>query len=160
MLEFQPIAVLTCAAVVAFSMARCVAIDLRERRIPRLHCYAIAFFGSILQLCSVGMRSLVDGAVFGAFSVLSALVLNRLLSREGPADAIGGGDIRCMFALSLATGSYAPVGFAACFLCAAAFGLIAGKDGRGTRKETIPLAPSLSLWLVCGLFCSLYALNF
>ncbi len=159
MFEPSVVAIFMCGLAVFLSMVLCVAVDVRERRIPRAYCYAIALAGSALQFVSFGMRGFLDGAVFGVFSVASALVLNRLLSRGDSVDAIGGGDIRCMFALSLATGSYAPVGFSACFLCAAVFGLLAGRRSRDGGKRTMPLAPYLSLWLVCGWLCP-YALNF
>lgn len=63
---------------------------------------------------------------------------------------VGGGDVRCMAALSVASGFAAPAGFAACFLAAAVVALVKCVMGKARAGDAMPLAPYLCVWLWVG----------
>jgi len=98
-------------AVCVGCIARIVVVDLAERRIPRQLCWVIAASGALLQLMVNGTNSVLQGALCGVAVVVVCNIVSALLGKN----SIGGGDVRCMAALSLATGWGAPVGFFACF---------------------------------------------
>lgn len=107
------------AAVCVGCIARIVVVDLAERRIPRQLCWAIAASGALLQLMVNGTNSVLQGALCGVAVVVVCNIVSVLLGKN----SIGGGDVRCMAALSLATGWGAPVGFLACFAVATPWAL-------------------------------------
>ena len=108
------------AAVCVGCIARIVVVDLAERRIPRQLCWAIAASGALLQLMVNGTSSVLQGALYGVVVVVVCSIVSALLGKN----SIGGGDVRCMAALSLATGWGAPVGFLACFAVATPWALV------------------------------------
>ena len=71
---------------------------------------------------------------------------------EAPS-AIGGGDLRCMAALALASGQAAPLGLALSCLLAAAFGLVALVAGRLGLRQGMPFAPFFLPWILCAALC-------
>lgn len=134
--------VLACAVL----MMAIVAIDLEQRRIPRQLCWAIAACGSALQLIVCGCESLVVGLLIGMVVVAACHMAVRFLGEH----CIGGGDIRCMAALSLATGWGAPAGFVSCFSCAACWSLVRRLCNREHARDPFAFAPFLAVWLVVG----------
>ena len=128
------------------AMAAIVAIDLKQRRIPRQLCWTIAACGGALQLVVCGKDSLFEGIAVGFAVVVACLVAKRMLGE----DSIGGGDVRCMAALSMATGWGAPVGFTACFASAAAWSLAKKLRNRARPGDSFAFAPFLATWLVVG----------
>ncbi len=65
--------------------------------------------------------------------------------------AAGGGDVRCMMALSLASGFGAFDGFAACFMAATA-GIVVGVALHAIDPGTaVPLAPFFCVWAAFGM---------
>lgn len=69
---------------------------------------------------------------------------------SGASCMVGGGDVRCMAALSVASGFAAPAGFAACFLAAAVVALAKCAMGKARAGDAMPLAPYLCVWLWVG----------
>ena len=63
---------------------------------------------------------------------------------------MGRGDVRCMGALSLATGAGALCGFAACYTLAGLAALAGCVVGKLKLGDSMPMAPFLSAWLACG----------
>ena len=138
--------------VCAVAMARIVAIDLEQRRIPRQLCWAIAASGSLLQLMVLGSESLAVGLLVGMAVVVACRIAARFLGEH----CIGRGDVRCMTALSLATGWGAPVGFIACFSCAAVWSLVRKWHDREHGCDPFAFAPFLAVCLAAGgLACAL-----
>jgi len=171
-------------AVCVGCIARIVAVDLAERRIPRQLCWVIAASGALLQLLVNGTSSILQGTLCGVVVVVVCNIVSALLGKN----SIGGGDVRCMAALSLATGWGAPVGFLACFAVAAPWALVQRfrlrnhvNKGRELRERTnsglklrecsyfkdetrrhanekgegtFAFAPFLAVWLIVGLLAS------
>lgn len=133
-------------------MAVVVACDMRARIIPLETCLALAVAGAALQLGVGGIDGLAAGALFGAVVIAGCAAANRLLGRHGGA-AVGHGDVRCMAALSLASGPAAPLGLFACYACAGAFSLAGLAAGRLTLRGGLPMAPFLALWLAAAFAC-------
>lgn len=130
------------------AMLVAVACDLRARMIPIECCLAIAIAGGTFQLLHGGLRAFCVGMGAAVVVIIVCWVAKRVLKARGR--AVGGGDIRCMAALSLATGPGALAGATACYLAAAGFS-IAGLAMRKLRFEDgLPMAPFLALWLVFG----------
>ncbi len=140
------------AGVCATAMLVAVACDLKARMIPLECCAALAAAGGALQALAAGPAGLAAGLVFAAVAAGACLAANRVAGR-GRALPVGHGDIRCMAALSLATGAAAPAGLLACYMSAAAFSLAGLAARRLTLRSGIPMAPFLSLWLACGVAC-------
>ena len=134
------------------AMLVAVACDLKARMIPLECCAALAAAGGALQALAAGPAGLAAGLVFAAVAAGACLAANRVAGR-GRALPVGHGDIRCMAALSLATGAAAPAGLLACYMSAAAFSLAGLAARRLTLRSGIPMAPFLSLWLACGVAC-------
>lgn len=127
------------------------ACDLAARSIPRETCYLAGAAGIVFQALGAGARSIVAGAAFGGVVVAFCLLCNRVAARRGSGMAVGGGDVRCMMALSLASGFGAFDGFAACFLTAAA-GIFVGVALRAIDPGTaVPLAPFFCVWAAFGM---------
>ena len=72
---------------------------------------------------------------------------------------IGYGDVRCMAALSLASGVATPVGAALCYGGAAAFSLAGIAAGKLSWRSGIPMAPFLAAWLVGGACACLHGMG-
>lgn len=139
-------------AVVAMAVA--VACDLRARIVPLETCAVIAGAGALFQMTTAGLQGLVVGGVFAVVIVLACIAVNRLFGRKGGVP-VGYGDVRCMAALSLASGAATPVGVVACYVAAAAFSLVGIAARRMTCKSGIPMAPFLALWLMSGMYAGL-----
>lgn len=142
-----------CAAgACAIAMAAAVACDLRTRTIPVAACGALALAGGVFRACADGAAGVAAGALYGIVFVAVCRLANRL-PRRGGSNPVGAGDIRCMGALSLASGAYAPLGFAACYGAAACAALAGLASRRVSLQDDIPMAPFLALWLVCAVLC-------
>ena len=136
----------TMAGVCAIAMVCIVAIDLEQRRIPRQLCWLIAVCGSALQATTCGIGSLFAGMLVGLLVVVVCRVAVLFFGEH----AIGGGDVRCMAALSLATGWGAPVGFVTCFSSATAWSLFRRWRDREHSRDPFAFAPFLAIWMVVG----------
>ena len=84
------------------------------------------------------------------FVAAGSALANRLLGARCPGGAVGRGDVRCMGALSLATGAGALCGFAACYTLAGLAALAGCAVGKLKLGDGMPMAPFLSAWLACG----------
>lgn len=124
--------------------------DLRARIIPFETCVVVAVAGTAFQAVFKGLPALGAGALFAVVVVAGCSIANRFCRARCPTDAIGRGDIRCMAALSLATGMGAFCGFVVCYTCAALFALAGCLLHRLGLKDGVPMAPFLSVWFVCG----------
>ena len=146
--------VAVCAACMACSaaMAAIVLYDDAARIIPRNLCWLLGVAGIALQACSGGMLAVAFGLAWAiAFYLVSSITLWWIDGRKGKKEpSLGGGDVRCMAALSLATGPGAPVGFAACFTAAALWAAIERVRRRMKAGEAFAFAPFLALWLAVG----------
>lgn len=145
-------------AVAAAAMAVAVVCDLRARIVPLETCAALALAGAVFQVTVSGLGGVLVGCGFAAFVVLCCLAVNRLFGRTGRAP-VGFGDVRCMAALSLASGAATPVGAALCYGCAAAFSLTGIAVGKLSWRSGIPMAPFLATWLVGGTLACLYGMG-
>ena len=63
---------------------------------------------------------------------------------------MGFGDIRCMTALAFACGPATLLGAAACYVSACTFSIVGMLMHRLGRRDGIPMAPFLSIWLAVG----------
>ena len=142
----RPIIAAVMAAACAVVMACIVVIDLDQRRIPRQLCWAIAACGSVLQVVACGGESLIAGVLVGLAVTVACRIATCFLGEH----AIGGGDVRCMVALSLATGWGAPAGFATCFSCAAVWSLLRRWRDQEHFREPFAFAPFLAIWMIVG----------
>lgn len=139
-----------CWMILWFALLTAALCDVAARVIPWETCVAIAGAGAALQLASCGLASLLAGAAFGAAVMFLCAAANRIGNRLGRGSQVGGGDVRCMAALSLASGSAAFAGFAACFLVVALFALAGLVLGKLKGAATVPLAPFFCVWLWVG----------
>lgn len=139
-----------CWAILWFSLLAAALCDTAARVIPRETCIAIAGAGMALQLMSCGAAALLAGAVFGVVVMLLCATANRIGALLGKGVQVGGGDVRCMAALSLASGSAAFAGFASCFLVVALCALVGRATGKLKGAATVPLAPFFCVWLWTG----------
>lgn len=121
--------------------------DVAAGVLPREACWALAAAGSAFQLMKAGLAGLAAGGAFGVVAFALCAVCNRVAAARDRPAMVGGGDARCMAALSLATGAAAPFGFAACFAVAAAYAVIRFLDGSIAWSEGFPFAPFLCAWL-------------
>lgn len=133
----------------AACMAVGVACDVKARMLPLECCLALALAGAAFQVLAAGFAGLAVGAGCAVLVVAVCSVANCLAGRAGPVP-VGHGDVRCMVALSLASGAGAPMGIAACYGGAALFSAAGMAMGRLSAKDGIPMAPFLSAWLVLG----------
>lgn len=125
-----------------------VACDLRARMIPLESCCALAVFGLAFQVLRGGPPAL--GCGIGAVLVVLVIcwIARNIFGQN--VRSIGGGDMRCMMALSLATGPGALTGALACYVAAAVFSIVGLFSRKLSRHDGIPMAPFLALWLVFG----------
>ena len=139
-----------CVGVCAACMAAIVRSDLARRIIPRELCWALGAAGLLAQVVSGGLpaalESLLAFAVVGA-ACLAAIALGAL---RGSRFCIGGGDLRCMLGLALATGEGAWAGAAACFASAAIVSCARMVKGGLKPGDTFPFAPFLTVWYGVG----------
>ena len=149
---WMPVAAYAACMTCSGAMAGIVLYDDAARIIPRRLCQLLAVAGIVLQASNGGMPAVVIGSIWAiAFYLVSCIALWLIDGRKGRKEpSLGGGDVRCMAALSLATGPGAPVGFAACFTAAALWVAIERMRGRIKAGEAFALAPFLALWLAVG----------
>lgn len=143
-----PLAAASLAACGLFMVAAVVC-DLRARMLPLECCAVVAAAGAVFQVAVAGVAGLGAGLAFGLLVSVGCCAGNRLMGKGGSAP-VGWGDVRCMAALSLATGAGAPFGFAVCYVGAALFSLAGLAARRLSVRDGIPMAPFLAVWLVCG----------
>lgn len=141
-------AALLCTAVLAVIVA--AVCDIQARVIPLETCGIIAVVGALYQLVVHGMEGFAAGLLMAVLVWVGCAVANRLCRIRHPAGAVGRGDMRCMAALSLASGAGAFVGFVACYACAGLYAAVGCLSRRFTLCDGIPMAPFLAVWLVCG----------
>lgn len=146
----QPILCGSAWALCAFAMAVAVECDVSSNVIPREPCYSIALLGGAVQVVVGGPLALAAGAAFAVALCAACAGLGVLLARERASPTVGGGDVRCMFALALASGWEAPWGFFACYAAAAAWSILQRVRKGCDWESTLPMAPFLSLWLAAA----------
>lgn len=134
----------------ASAMAVSVVCDLRARVIPLEACGLVAVAGTAFQLLACGPAGAAAGLGTALFVAAGSALANRLLGARCPGGAVGRGDVRCMGALSLATGAGARCGFAACYTLAGLAALAGCAVGKLKLGDGMPMAPFLSAWLACG----------
>lgn len=139
--------------------------DLRRRVIPRASCYGIALCGAAVQVAAYGLPGLCWGlglsvvavalCACSSWAVAAAGSLTRRSHAGGSGGSagaseaeppIGGGDVRLIAALCVATGQAAPFGVV---LCAAGTALVCAAGlatGKLRWRDGIPYAPFLALW--------------
>lgn len=122
--------------------------DLGARLIPREASAAVAACGAMMQAFACGVGALAAGALFGAVCVALCMAANRAGRMFGRGEGIGGGDIACMAALSLASGASACAGCLLSFLAAVAFSLIGWGAGKMNGASTLPMAPFFYAWFL------------
>ena len=122
--------------------------DLRARMIPLESCAVLAVFGFVFQLLRGGLPALGSGVVAAAGVLVVCWIARRIFRQN--ARSVGGGDMRCMVALSLATGPGALTGALACYVAASVFSIVGLASRRLGRRDGIAMAPFLALWLVFG----------
>lgn len=150
---------LSCEAVSACAICACttamavaVVCDLRTRTIPVAACTVLALAGAVFRACADGADGVAAGMLYGVVIVAGCRLANRLV-RRGDSEPVGTGDIRCMGALSLASGAYAPLGFAVSYGAAACAALVGLASRRISLQDGIPMAPFLALWLASAVLC-------
>lgn len=132
------------------AMTTATVCDLQARVIPIEACVVIAVSGVVFQVMTGGLAGVGSGALFAVGVVAVCSLINRLCRARSPPDAVGGGDIRCMAALSLASGAGAFWGMAACYACASVFSALGCLFRRLKIRDGVPMAPFLAVWLACG----------
>lgn len=145
-------------AVAALAMAVAVACDLCARIVPLETCAGLAGAGVVFQASTAGAEGVFAGCAFAAVAVACCLAANRLFGKAGRAP-VGYGDVRCMAALSLASGFATPIGAALCYGGAAAFSLAGIAARRLSWESGIPMAPFLAVWLAGAAFACLHGMG-
>lgn len=135
-------------ALCGIAMAASVACDLRARMIPLECCACLLVGGIAFQLINGGFAGLAAGVVAAVAVLAVCWVANRIA--RGVGGSVGQGDVRCMTALALLSGPASLIGAAACYVAAGLFSLVGLASRRLRRKDGIPMAPFLALWLVFG----------
>lgn len=140
-------------AAAAFATALAVVCDLRARVIPWECCALVAGAGAVFQLLVFGWRGFLGAVCTAAVVYVVCRVVNRLLGGGGQMEgqeAVGGGDVRLMMALSILCGAATGTAALACFAVAALVA-IAGLVLKKLQPKTgMPLAPFLAVWMFVG----------
>lgn len=129
-------------------MATAVVCDMRARIIPLECCCVLGLVGVAFQALLAGAQGVAIGIAAAGVVLAASVAVNRFASRGSC--PIGFGDVRCMAALSIASGTGVLAGAAACYALAAvvsAGGLVLRKLG---LKDGLPMAPFLTLWFAVG----------
>lgn len=129
-------------------MATAVACDMRSRIIPLECCAALAVIGATFQVLLRGIEGLAMGVVAAAVVLAAALAVNRFAPKGST--PIGFGDVRCMAALSMASGGGVFAGASACYAVAAALAAAGVVTRRIGLEDGLPMAPFLTLWFAVG----------
>lgn len=142
--------------VIVGCLGHAVYTDVRRRIIPRKDCYLIALCGSMIQLGFGGVHAWLTGLVFGLMALLFCLGIEKAACHVRlRAGMVGGGDIRLIAALSLATGPWAVWGAFGSAIAAMLWALIGVATSRLSLRDTFPLAPCLACWPIASLGISL-----
>lgn len=131
-------------------MAVAVACDMRARIIPLECCCALGLVGVAFQALFIGMQGVAAGLVAAGAVLTASLAVNRFASKGSC--PIGLGDVRCMAALSVASGIGVFAGAATCYAVAAAVSVIGVALHKFGLKDGLPMAPFLTLWFAVGTF--------
>ena len=143
-----PVRLAILLALCGVAMAAGVVCDLRARMIPLECCACLLICGMAFQLLNSGFSGLAAGVVAAAVVLAVCWLANRIA--RGIGGSVGQGDVRCMAALAVLSGPASLVGAAACYVAAGLFSLAGLASRRLRRKDGIPMAPFLALWLVFG----------
>lgn len=152
-----PVAAAAAAALWLCGLAVLVAAvcDLDSRLIPWESCVAIAASGFFVQAIVFGAEGVACGFASALVVFAVCCAAEALLGSRGER-AVGGGDLRCMTALSLASGQAAFAGLAASCAAAAVYGFVGVLARRRSLKDGVPMAPFFLLWVACiALSCAL-----
>ena len=133
------------------AMVTSVVCDIRARTIPLEACAALLVAGGLFQLFAVGWEGLLGGTLVALVITIAAIGMNCLMRPRFPGGGIGCGDVRCMGALAVATGSGAVCGFAVCYALAGLVAIIGCATKRIAWSDGVPMAPFLAVWLVAGM---------
>ncbi len=125
-----------------------VVCDVRARMIPIECCVVLGTVGALYQVLHGGLTALGWGLAAATVVLIACWFACNVL--KSGSNAIGRGDIRCMFALALATGSCALTGAFACYVSAAVVSGVAVLTRKLSFDDGLPMAPFLALWLVFG----------
>lgn len=131
-----------------FAMLIAVVCDIRARILPLECCVVLAVSAVVFQMEAGGIAGVGVGLIWALVVVSVCLALNHFTQDS---QAIGYGDIRCMAALSIASGYNSGVGFSVCYIVAALCALVGLISKKLTLHTALPMAPFLLLWLVCGI---------
>lgn len=130
--------------------------DLKRRIIPRRDCYAIALSGTILQLLFGGLQAWFVGFGFGVAALVLCLSIDKLASRRcSKSIMLGGGDVRLIVALSLATGPWAVWGAFGAAIAALLWAITGLITSRLSLGDTFAMAPCLAWWPIASFVASL-----
>ena len=135
------------ALVAGFACACAIESDVVYRYIPRELSFALLAAGFALQ--SAKPSSLVFGCFVGLLLVAVSVVANKTARKHEGFAFAGGGDIRMMLSLSVATGDGCLAGCFTCYAAALLWALAARR-----AHSVFPMAPFFALWLLAGLACS------
>ena len=142
-------------AVCIACMAHIVITDLTTRLISTRACQVLGIAGAMLQLLIAGL----DGLVVGLFSMVAITVINIAINAIAHSRlqdrGIGGGDVRCMAAIALATGRGCIMGVLSCCVIAVMWALAMQVVGLRDRDEPFAFAPFMAIWLVVGIVAGL-----
>ncbi|MEG0790635.1 MAG: prepilin peptidase [Gordonibacter sp.] len=132
------------------AMAVALVCDLRARTIPLEACAVLLLAGVLFQAFAAGLEGVLCGVLAALALGGAAVGANRMLRTRFPGGAIGRGDVRCMGALAVATGSGAVCGFAACYALAGLAAVLGCAAKRIAWNDGVPMAPFLAAWLAAG----------
>ena len=145
------VAVSTCIA----SMAHIVISDLMTRLISIRACEVLGAAGALYQLSLFGLGGLGASLLSMAAITIVNVIVNGLFQYRGHGQSVGGGDVRCMAALALATGRGCIVGALACCIVAVVWAAAMQMMGQRDKDEPFAFAPFMAVWLVVGLVVGL-----
>lgn len=146
------------ALLVVLVMAEAVRCDVAHRLVPRELCALMAVAGGAFQLLAFGWATFAGALVFAACAIALCCALSflvRRLSDEEATPPLGGGDVRCIGAIAIATGRGAFLALGAGAIAAALFCTVRFVVRSPNRRRPIPLAPFLMLGLMVGLVACL-----
>lgn len=140
------IAIGVCSA----SMVHIVLSDVRTRLISTRACRILGISGAIYQLANAGIGGLAVGLLSAMAITVANIVFDAVARFRFNGYGIGGGDVRCMAAIALATGQGCFVG--ALFCCGVAIVWASAMQAKGLRNrgEPFAFAPFMAIWLGVG----------
>lgn len=143
--------------VCAGTMAATLVCDMRTHTIPLEACAVLLLGGMLFQASTEGVEGVLCGMLAALVIVGATAAVNRAMRIRFPRGAVGRGDMRCMGALAVATGSGAACGFAACYVLAGLVALLGCLTKRLSVSDGVPMAPFLAVWLAVGTAVGLLA---